>query len=251
MTVIILAAGYAVRLQPLTLNTSKSLLEINKRKILDRILDKILAVKGISKIFVVSNAKFFEKFSQWLKGSKYRKMISLVNDGTLTNETRLGAIKDMELVIRQNAIDDDLMVVAGDNLFDFDLNDFLKFAKDRIDGISVALFDIAKKELAKNFGVVKIDDKGKIVLFEEKPPAPQSSLVSTGVYYFPKNMVPYINEYVKMENKLDAPGYYVSWLVSRGMAHGFRFKEDWYDIGNIESYKKANEEYARKERGRI
>lgn len=251
MIVIILAAGYAVRLQPLTLNTSKSLLEINKRKILDRIVDKISAVKGISKIFVVSNARFFENFSQWLKGSKYKKIVSLVNDGTLTNETRLGAIKDMEFVIRQKTIDDDLMVVAGDNLFDFNLNDFVKFAKDKTDGISVALFDIAEKELAKNFGVVKIDDKGKIVSFEEKPPAPQSTLVSTGVYYFPKNMVSYITEYVRMENKFDAPGYYVSWLVLRGMAHGFKFKEDWYDIGNIESYRKANEEYAKKERGGV
>ena len=250
MIVIILAAGYAVRLQPLTLNTSKSLLEINKKKILDRIVEKVSTVKDISKIFVVSNARFFEKFSQWLKGSKHKNIISLVNDGTLTNETRLGAIKDMELVIRQKTIDDDLMVIAGDNLFDFDLNEFLKFAKDRTDGISVALFDIANKDLAKNFGVVKIDDSGKIVSFEEKPPSPQSTLVSTGVYYFPKDMVSYITEYVKMENKLDAPGYYVSWLVSRGMAHGFKFKEDWYDIGNIESYKKANEEYEKKERGR-
>ncbi len=251
MTLIILAAGYAVRLQPLTIVTSKSLLTIGKKKILDRILEKTLAVKDISSVYIITNAKFFEVFLEWLKASEIKgAKISILNDGTLTNETRLGAIRDIAFAIKAGSIDDDIMIVAGDNLFDFDLNRFVKFARGHSDGVSVALYDIADLESAKNFGVVGIDKFNKVIDFEEKPKAPKSTLVSTGIYYFPKNKLSYIQEYVKMRNKLDAPGYCIGWLAGRGKVYGFKFTEDWYDIGNIESYKKADAEYLKKERNR-
>lgn len=246
MTVIILAAGYAVRLQPLTLNTSKSLLPIGNKKIIDRILEKVLKVSGISSVYVITNSKFFKPFGDWLKDAGYKQKISVICDGTTTNENRLGAIRDLEFVIKEGAITDDILVVAGDNLFEFDLAAFLKFARKR-KGVAVALHDIGSISLARSFGVVAIDENKKVVDFEEKPENPKSTLISTGIYYFPKDKVAFINEYVKMQTKLDAPGYYMGWLSKRDEVYGFKFTEDWYDIGTLESYKKADQEYLKKE----
>ena len=249
MKVIILAAGYAVRLQPLTLNTPKPLLEIGGKKIIDRILGKVKGLKNISDIYIITNAKFFQSFSDWRSRSEYKNKIRVINDGSSSNDTRLGAIKDIEIVVKANAIDDDLLVIAGDNLFEFGLDRFLDFAKDKSDdGMSVALHDIKSLELAKNFGVVSVDERNRMVDFEEKPASPKSTLISTGIYYFPKGKIPLLEEYVKSGNSLDAPGYYIRWAVATGNVYGFTFTEDWYDIGNIESYKKANEDYLKKEK---
>ncbi len=249
MTLIILAAGYAVRLQPLTLDTSKSLLPIGGKSMIARILEHVLKVKGISSIYIITNSKFFKNFSDWLKASKHEKKISLICDGTTSNENRLGAIKDLEFVIKEESIAGDILVVAGDNLFEFDLNSFLKFAAKK-DGVSIAVHDIGSIELARNFGVVKIDADNRVIDFEEKPEKPKSSLISTGIYYFPKDKVAFINEYVKMQNKLDAPGNRLGWLAKRDKVYGFAFSEDRYDIGNMESYRKADEEYLKKEKNK-
>ena len=248
MKIIILAAGYAVRLQPLTLNTPKPLLTIGGKAIIDRILDKAAAVKGWDAAYVITNAKFFSKFNDWQRISKYKDRAVIVNDGSTTNENRLGAIKDMEIVIGERGLADDILVIAGDNLFDFDLGKFIDFASARQDGASIALYDVGSKELAKNYGIVTIDSSGVVVNFEEKPPEPKSTLASTGIYYFPKNKLSFIGKYVKMQNKLDAPGYYISWLSRTDKVYGFKFLEDWYDIGSIDSYRKADKEYTEKEK---
>lgn len=248
MKVLILAAGYAVRLGELTHDTPKPLLSINNKKIIDRILDKISAVKGIGSIYVVTNNKFFEKFSDWRLESPYNKKITLINDGSNSNETRLGAIRDLEMAIEEMAIEEDLLVVAGDNLFDFDLNDFLKFAGTNRGAVCVALYDIKDLNAAKRFGVIKLDGHNRIIDFAEKPEIPKSTLVSTGVYYFPKNKLILIKKYVTMQDKkLDAPGYCISWLAAADAVYGFTFLKDWYDIGDIESFERANREYRKKE----
>lgn len=250
MKVLILAAGYAVRLQPLTLTTPKPLLEVGGRKMIDRILDKVSDVKGIDCIYVVSNHKFIKNFEEWVKKTELNKKISLIDDDTLTNETRLGAIRDIELVIRKKSISDDLLVIAGDNLFEFDLNKFLKFAKARGNSVSVALHDIGDLEAAKKFGVLRIDNNDMIVDFEEKPEKPKSTLISTGIYYFPKEKISGILDYIASKDaKLDAPGYYIKWLFANDKVYGFAFAEKWCDIGDIESYKKADEEYSKNKEG--
>ena len=244
MKIIILAAGYAVRLQPLTLNMPKSLLAIGGRSIIDRIIDKVSDIKGWDRAYVISNDRFFGKFDSWLKTVAIKDKITIINDGSTADDNRLGAIKDMEIAIKDNVIDDDILIIAGDNLFELDLARFIEFARAK-DGVSVALYDIGSLDLARSFGVVKIDNHNKIVDFEEKPPSPASTLVSTGIYYFPKNKLSFIQKYVKMLAKLDAPGYYISWLSKEDKVYGFRFLEDWHDIGNIESYKKADQKYTK------
>lgn len=247
MKIIILAAGYAVRLQPLTLNMPKSLLPVGGRTIIDRIIDKTGRIEGWDKIYIVTNNKFSGKFSEWLGNVSIKDKISIINDGSTTNDNRLGAIKDMALVIKEGAIDDDILVIAGDNLFELDLAGFVKFARGN-NGVSVALYDIGSTAVARNFGVVEVDQRNIIVDFEEKPKEPKSTLVSTGIYYFPKNKLPFIQKYVKMHSNLDAPGYYIGWLSKEDKVYGFRFSEDWYDIGNIDSYNNADHKYTEKER---
>lgn len=248
MEAIILAAGYAVRLQPLTLNTPKPLLDIANRKIIDRILDKLDKLDGLSKIYIITNAKFFESFSKWQKTSEYKDRIVIINDGSTSNENRLGAIKDIDITVKTSSIDEDVLVIAGDNLFDFELDKFIEFAKANFDGASIALHDIGDLDSAKRFGVVKVDERKRIIGFEEKPQNAKSTLISTAIYYFPKDKLLFLKEYVSSGNKLDTPGSYISWLAKRDRVYGFIFNEDWYDIGSIESYEKANEEYIKKER---
>lgn len=248
MKALILAAGYAVRLQPLTLNTPKPLLAVGGKKIIDRIIDKILNLEDLDDITVVTNRKFHQNFVEWLKMCGYKKKISLVEDGTLTNEARLGAIRDMELAIKKRSIDEGLLVIAGDNLFEMDIKAFMDFALSKKDGVSVALYDVGSLEAAKRYGVVSIDKTGRVIEFEEKPSSPKSTLASTGIYYFPKEYVSGISGYLKTEGtKNDAPGYYIKWLSMNDKVYGFSFSQKWYDIGDIESYKKADEEYTKKE----
>jgi glucose-1-phosphate thymidylyltransferase len=179
--------------------------------------------------------------------SGYKDKVAVINDGTTTNENRLGAIKDLEIVIKTRAISDDVLVVAGDNLFDFDLGVFIGFARARPDGVSVASHDVGSRELAKNYGIMTLDDENRLIDFEEKPKEPKSTLASTGLYYFPKNKLSFIEKYVKMQDKLDAPGYYIGWLSKADKVYGLKFLEDWYDIGSIESYKEADRKYTEKE----
>ncbi|MFA6610040.1 MAG: nucleotidyltransferase family protein [Candidatus Omnitrophota bacterium] len=249
MKILILAAGYAIRLHPLTIDNPKPLLEVGGRKMMDIILDKTAEADSSCTVYIISNAKFFGKFEEWLKGSKYKDRISLVNDGTVSNETRHGAIKDMEIAIAEKGIDDDLLVIAGDNLFDFSLVDFLRSAKENPDEISVALHDIADLEAAKRFGVVAIDGQKKVVDFEEKPASPKSTLISTGIYFIPRGKLGTIKEFIKASaHKSDAPGYYVSWMSENYDVYGIAFPEDWCDIGDIESLRKADKKYSKKER---
>ncbi len=157
MKVLILAAGYAVRMQPLTSNMPKPLLEIGGRPIIDRILDKIEALKeDVEAVCIITNEKFFEKFLHWFKSAHRKLEIMLMNDGSRSNETRLGAVRDMEMAILDGRIESDLLIIAGDNLFEFALKDFLDFARTKDGKVVVAFHDIADLVAAKRFGVVKL-----------------------------------------------------------------------------------------------
>jgi len=243
MTVLILAAGYATRLYPLTLNKPKPLLPVGGKPILEHIFERIGRLGRVNRCFIVTNQKFFGNFKEWAEKYEFKAPIEVINDETTTNENRLGAIRDIEFVIKKKNIDDGLLVIGGDNLFEFDLKAFTEFAKAREPNSSLALFDIKDIQKANIYGVAKIDSSGKVVDFKEKSTAPESTLIATCVYYFPKEKLKLIPEYISLGNGHDAPGNYIKWLSEKGEMYGFVFKEAWYDIGDLESLKEANRKY--------
>lgn len=238
MKCILLCAGYATRLYPLTRDIPKSLLPVGNVPILDRILDKILPIGEIDKVYVVSNHRFIKNFQYWLGNCKQKEKIKLIDDKTDSNDNRLGSIGDIDFTITQMKVDDDILIVAGDNLLMFDVDDFIKFAKKY--GLAIAVKDLKNRKLASQYGVVKVAPDKQVVEFEEKPPDPCSSLISVGLYFFSKKNVPLIRKYIDEGHSKDAPGYYVSWLTQNYNLYAYTIKGQWYDIGDIDSYNNAN-----------
>jgi len=247
MKVLFLCAGYATRLYPLTLNKPKPLLPVGGRPILDYLLEKVKKIDEVDEVYVVTNNKFFKNFEEWAKSKKERFNIKVFNDRTLTNETRLGAVGDMQFVIDKVELHDDLLVIAGDNLFEFELKNFINYTKDR--GITIAARYIENLEDMKRYGEVKVDKDNKIIYLKEKPESPQSHLAASCIYFFPKETIFLIGEYLKEGNNPDQPGRYIEWLYKKEPVYVYEFKEKWYDIGNMEQYKKADEEYSKKYKG--
>jgi glucose-1-phosphate thymidylyltransferase len=244
MKALILAAGYATRLYPLTLNKPKPLLSVGEKLVIEYIIERIGELEEIDEIFIVTNQKFFSHFEMWLKNFRFSKKIEILNDGTVSNVDRLGAIRDIEFVITRKRINCNLLIIAGDNLFENSLQDFVRFSQRKIPSMSIGLYDVRDKELAKKFGVVEIDKDNQIIDFQEKPLLPKSSLVAKCLYFFPKEKIGLINQYLKEDkNVKDAPGYYIEWLVKREKVFGFVFRGRWYDIGDISSYEEAKQAY--------
>ncbi|MBU4376105.1 MAG: nucleotidyltransferase family protein [Candidatus Omnitrophica bacterium] len=243
MKALILAAGYATRLYPLTIGMPKPLLPIKDKPIINYTVEQLEKMAELDEIYVVTNHRFYKNFKTWASDYGCKKKITIVNDKTLTNEERLGAIGDIELVIKETKIDDDLVIVAGDNLFAFNLLDFVNFSRKYSPNCSVALHDINSLEEAKKFGIVTIDNDNKILHFTEKPAKPESTLVAICVYYFPKNKLSMVSKYLEQSKHSDAPGNYISWLVKKENVYGFTFNEEWYDIGDKHTYESIKDSY--------
>jgi glucose-1-phosphate thymidylyltransferase len=238
MKAIILCAGYAVRLHPLTLDKPKALLEIKGRPILDYITDSLEKVKKIDEIYVISNAKFYNQFVSWKKSRKLNENIFILNDGSLCNEDRVGGIGDLLFSIKEKTINDDFIVILGDNYVNFDLNKLVSFF-DLKKGFSIGLCNINNFEEAKKFGVIKIWN-GEIISFVEKPKNPESTLVSTGIYIFSKENIPEIEKYIHEHGPRGGPGYLIDFLRKKEKVYGLELNGFWYDIGSIETYNKVN-----------
>jgi len=235
MKAIILAAGYATRLYPLTENMPKALLEIGKRPIIDYIVDEINSVSEVSDIYVITNHKFADNFFEWAKKASSRVPITVIDDGTLTEGTRLGAIGDIKYVIDERKIDDDIMVIAGDNYFTYSLRDYHNFYKEKnSDTICVKPFS-DRSELSR-FGIALISEEGRVLNIEEKPENPKSNLVVYAAYMYQKDTVPLFETYLKEGNNPDAPGHFVVWLYDKKPVYAYSFSEECYDIGTLESY---------------
>lgn len=244
MKAMVLAAGYATRMYPLTLNKPKSLLPVGEKLVIEHIIDRIGEIREVDEILVVTNQKFFSQFQEWLKRFRFPKKIEVLNDETLSNRDRLGAIKDIEFAIIAKELNCDLLVIAGDNLFEKKtIAEFFEFSKKRISHVSIGLYDVGNRELAKKFGVVEIDNDNRIVNFQEKPSLPKSSLAAKCLYFFPKDKLKLIGEYLKTGDANDAPGYYIEWLSKREDVFGFICGGSWYDIGDIASYQEARKVY--------
>lgn len=245
MKALILAAGYATRLYPLTKKYPKPLLGVKGRPIINYIVDKLAAVAGIDEICIVTNSKFIPVFRQWAKSIKSARKITLINDLTYSNQDRLGAIGDINFVIKKLKINDHLLVVGGDNLFSGSLKGFLNFSAKKEPAVSIGVFRLKQKKDASRYGVVKLDTRRKVISFEEKPEKPQSRLVAMCLYYIPKGRLTLINEYIRSEKiKTDATGSYIAWLKQKTDVYGYVFNGAWFDIGDYKYLNAAKKSFA-------
>jgi glucose-1-phosphate thymidylyltransferase len=243
---LILAAGYGTRLYPLTLDRPKPLVKVGGKTILERLLRKLEQVRDCDEVYVVTNDKFCEMLEKWLSERDFSFDVKVINDRTSTNETRLGAIGDIDLVLKEERPDDDVLIMAGDNLFEFDITDFTGFASEK-GRFSVALYDVKDRELATKYGIVALGDGSRVEEFQEKPAEPRSTLASTGIYYLPADRLPLMGEYMKTDLVKDQPGNFVKWVADRDEVCGYVFTEGWYDIGDKKSLEKADIEYRERE----
>jgi glucose-1-phosphate thymidylyltransferase len=242
MKALILAAGYATRLYPLTKDMPKPLLDVAGKPIIDYIIDKIKAVQAVNEVVVVSNNKFYGHFNEWISHKpqdrlKYR----IVNDGSNTVEDRLGAVGDINLSIQECSIDDDLLIVAGDNLFDFNLNDFILFSRQNSPYHAICLYhdDNEATDLTR-FGIVQIDPNARVTDFEEKPKNPKSRFIATCIYYVPQQKLQLINKYIGQGNQHDTPGSYIKWLTMHDRVYGNICNGTWFDLGDLDALKEAS-----------
>ena len=239
MKALILAAGYGTRLYPLTIGMPKALLEIGKKRLIDFLVEKVHEAK-IEDITVVTNDRFYYDFLEWSR--KYPFNISILNDQTKSPEERLGAVGDVEFVLKNESIDDDVLVLGGDNLFSWDLRDFCAFAS-KLKKPLVGLYDVGHIEKAKRFGVVAIDQEGKITYCEEKPSCPTTTLVGTCIYYFPKAFLSLMDKYSAANPDKDTIGQYIVWLSEETSVYGYVFKGDWLDIGHKDALEEAKDKF--------
>ena len=246
MKALILAAGYGLRLKPLTDSTPKPLLEVAGKPVLEHLLDKLKKVKEVKEILIVTNHRFYDSFRIWLNHYASFQTIKLIDDGTLSNDDRLGAVGDINFVLKEEDLQDDLLVIAGDNLFSFSLPVFIDFFQSK-SKTTVAFHDLKDVEkVRKKFGV-GILDGSKLLAFDEKPAQPKSSLASTACYFFKKDDLSYIEDLVKM-GKVDAPGNLIKYLAEQSKVHAFVFDNHWFDVGSFESLEEAKKMYERCER---
>ncbi len=244
MKVLILAAGYGTRLAAIAKDTPKPLLPINGKPMIDFIIKELSQISGINEYVVVTNNKFFGQFQQWQQGQgKLSSAIRIVNDGTNSNEDRLGSVGDMRFVWDREKVQDDWLVVGGDNLFDFDLTSYIAMARAKAPAVTVGVYDIKDISQAHMFGIIALDKNGKVVSFEEKPAQPKSTLVTMCFYYFPKRTIGYIGQFFKESSSSDAAGSYIKWLSENKEVYGFQFQGTWYDIGSVESYYEAQKQF--------
>lgn len=238
MKCVLLCAGYATRLYPLTENTPKALLPINGQLLLSYTLEKIESVDSIDEVIVVSNSRFFKHFQKWKEEYNGNKKLHILDDGTQTNETRLGGIGDLELAIRANNISEDLLVIAGDTLFNFNMHDLLHFFKNHR-GMLNAVYSLGDREKAKRFGVVQM--KGDVIVdFVEKPSLPKSDIVSLALYILPREDIPKVSQYLSTQLPRDGPGNLIAHYCKHQIVYGFKFNGKFYDIGVPQDYEEAN-----------
>lgn len=240
MKCLILAAGYATRLYPLTENFPKPLLKVGDKTILDWLVDDIETSKKINEYIVISNHKYYTHFEEWAKTRK--EHITIVDDLTSTNETRLGAVCDIQFAIDKLNLDDDLLIIAGDNLLDFSLIRFIDYALNKNTSCIMRYYEKDERKLLK-CGVVTIDENDKILKMTEKSPTPETHWCAPPFYYYVKEDVKQIKEGIKNGCGTDAPGSFVSWLCQKKILHAMEMPGNRYDIGNLDSYEKVQKEF--------
>ena len=240
MKCLILAAGYATRLYPLTENFPKPLLEVKGKTILDWLIDDIDSLGAVDEYVVISNHKFAHHFDAWAK-TKTQK-VTVVDDGTSSNETRLGAVKDIQFAIETLSLDDDMLVIAGDNLLDFSLTQFIAYAQKKNTSCIMRYYEANEQKLLK-CGVVTIDEHDKILRMTEKSPTPETHWCCPPFYYYTKDDARLVKKGIESGCGVDAPGSYIAWLCKETTVHAMEMPGKRYDIGNLESYETVKATY--------
>ncbi len=242
MKVLILAAGYATRLYPLTLTRPKPLLDVAGKPMIEHVLDNIAPIPGIDRVYVVTNAKFADQFQKWAdnyRATKSKLNFTIINDGSTDDTNKLGAIGDLNLVLDREKIDDDLIVVAGDNLFSQSVEEFGRHCRSKNAPV-LAVYDVGNLEEIKKYNAITLDGEGRITFFEEKPKQPQSTLTGIALYFYPKASLPLIRQYVAEGNNPDQPGRLVQWMYQQTPFYTWRVPGLWFDIGSKETLDEAN-----------
>jgi len=237
LSAVLLAAGYGTRLYPLTQDCPKALLPLGDTVLLDPVMDNLLAVPGITKRVLVTNHRFAEQFRQWAAGR--RQDLEILDNGTATPETRLGAVQDLLLALEHVPPDQDVVVLGTDNLFTWPLADFVSFARAKRPAAAIAVRQAPSVEEARRCGVVELAGDGRVIRCVEKPTAPPSLTVVLCVYYFPAPLRARIQQFIQEGGNGDAPGFLIEWLVSREPVHGFMTAGEWFDIGTQDTYQLA------------
>lgn len=243
MKLIILAAGYATRLYPLTLNQPKPLLKVAGKPMMEHVLDNLASIPYIDHAYIVTNAKFVEHFQKWAESYRHPQLrfaFTIVNDGSTDDSNKLGAIGDMHLVMTKFEITDDIIMVGGDNLFSSDLAEFGKFCKQKNAPVT-AVYDVGDLEEIKKYNAIEIDADARIVYFEEKPAHPKSTLTGIALYYYPSPTLSLIHRYIAEGNNPDQPGRLVQWMYKRAPFYTWKVPGIWYDVGSKETLDEANE----------
>jgi len=246
--VIILAAGYATRLYPLTRSQPKPLLSVAGKPMIEYVLDNLSPIGGLERIYVVTNAKFDQHFEKWAdeyRRTKAKLDFTIVNDGSTDDSNKLGAIGDLHLVLTRERIDDDIIVVAGDNLFSEPLTEFGRFCRAKESPV-LAVYDVKELEQIKKYNAITLSADGRITFFEEKPKEPTSTVTGIALYFYPRSSLPMIHRYVAEGNNPDQPGRLIQWLYPKVPVFTWKVPGLWFDIGSIETLEEANEIFSRK-----
>ncbi|MGH2365695.1 MAG: nucleotidyltransferase family protein [Chloroflexota bacterium] len=241
MEALILAAGYATRLGALTRDRAKPLLPVGPKPLIDYIYDQLAAMPEVRRVTVVANHRFAGQFVDWAASHAGAKTLQIVDDGTTDDGNKLGAIGDIRMVLQRQQIDDDLLIAAGDNLFDCRLQGLVDFFHRR--GTCVGLYDTGNPNIMTQYAVVELDERDRVVGFHEKPAQPASTLAATALYVLSRQHVALVEQYRQAGGNMDAPGYYIEWLYQRVPLYGYVLPGEWRDIGNLEQYRQAQLAY--------
>jgi len=243
MKAVVLAGGYARRMWPLTKNRPKHLLPVAGRPMLDYVMASLESVPMLEEIFISTNMRFQNQFKEYLNTLNTEKKIDLFVEDTRSEEEKLGSVGALGYLIRENNLNEELLVIGGDNIFSFRMMDFIEYFYAK-KANTIALYDIGSKEKARLYGVVRINEECRIIDFQEKPADPQSTLVSTACYVFTRKGVQNVIRYLEEGNDPDKMGHFIEWLYRHDDVYGFVFKGAWFDIGSLDSYEAAKKYFS-------
>ncbi len=243
MKALILAAGYATRLYPLTKDFPKPLLEAGGQTILDHLMGQLETIPALDHVFLITNHRFLPHFEAWRRRWVGTRKITLIDDGTTSNEDRLGAIGDLQFAVRQARIDDDLLVTAADNILEFPLME-LASAFRACPTSHLCVHVVSDTERLRRTGVVVLDERNRVLEFAEKPREPKTQLAVPPIYLFPQRTLPRVSEYLAQGGSAEAPGHFIEWLFQREPVYAHRIQGTILDIGTPQSLEAARQRYA-------